>query len=122
MESMYQRTQIQEESMYYETLKHNGQLPVIGVNTFLAKDGSPTVLPTEVIRSTEGEKERQIQTRQSVQARFAQKSEAALQHLQETAIRNENTFEALMEASKQCTLGQLTHTLYQVGGQYRRNM
>ena len=122
METMYQRSQIQEESMYYETLKHTGELPLIGVNTFLSSKGSPTVTPGEVIRATTQEKEDQIETRNSLQERNKERTEATLKKVQEAALRNENMFEALMEATKVCTLGQITNALFAVGGQYRRNM
>ncbi|NEN22903.1 methylmalonyl-CoA mutase family protein [Cryomorpha ignava] len=122
METMYQRSQIQEESMYYETLKHTGELPLIGVNTFLSSKGSPTVTPGEVIRATTQEKEDQIETRNALQERNKKRTEATLKKVQEAALRNENMFEALMEATKICTLGQITNALFAVGGQYRRNM
>ena len=122
MERMYQRNKIQEESLHYETLKHTGELPLIGVNTFLNKKGSPTVLPGEVIRSTTEEKEQQIQNLHTFWKRNEGKSAAALAQLKQTAIQNGNLFEALMETVKYCSLGQITHALYEVGGQYRRNM
>jgi isobutyryl-CoA mutase len=122
MERMYQRNKIQEESLHYEMQKHTGEYPIVGVNTFLNKNGSPTILPTEVIRSTTEEKEFQINTLQSFQQRHLQKSEEALKKLQEVAIANGNLFEALMETVKCCSLGQITNALYKVGGQYRRNM
>ncbi len=122
METMYQRSKIQEESLYYETLKHTGELPIIGVNTFIGKDGSPTVLPGEVIRATDLEKEEQIETLRNLHQTHAGASKDALRRLQQVAIQNGNTFEALMEAVKCCSLGQITHALYEVGGQYRRNM
>ena len=122
MERMYQRNKIQEESLHYETLKHNGELPLIGVNTFLNKKGSPTLLPGEVIRSTTEEKEQQIQNLISFQKRNASKSKDALSRLQLAAINNENLFAELMETVKYCSLGQITNALYAVGGQYRRNM
>ena len=122
METMYQRSKIQEESLYYETLKHTGEYPIIGVNTFLSKDGSPTILPKEVIRSTKEEKENQINTLGQLKKAREEQSVAALKALQQSAIRNENMFAALMEAVKSCSLGQITHALYEVGGQYRRNM
>lgn len=122
MESMYQRGKIQEESLYYETLKHNGDYKLIGVNTFLSKDGSPTIIPEGVIRSTEEEKNIQISTRDSVKATYSRNAPQSLSHLQQVAINNENLFDALLEVSKSCTLGQITNALYQVGGQYRRNM
>jgi methylmalonyl-CoA mutase len=122
METMYQRGKIQEESLYYETLKHTGELPIVGVNTYLSSEGSPTIIPQEVIRSTKEEKEFQIQTRLLQQKRNEEKSKKALNSLQMAAIQNKNMFEELMEASKYCTLGQITHSLFEVGGQYRRNM
>ena len=122
METMYQRSKIQEESLYYETLKHTGEFPIIGVNTFLSKDGSPTVLPREVIRSTKDEKNNQIHTLQNLHKANVGKSEEILNKLKLGAIQNKNLFEALMETVKYCSLGQVTHALYEVGGQYRRNM
>ncbi len=122
MERMYQRNKIQEESLFYEHQKHTGELPLIGVNTFLNKMGSPTILPSEVIRSTTEEKEQQIQNLHSFQKRNEEKSEMALKRLKEIAIVNGNLFEELMETVKYCSLGQITNALYEVGGQYRRNM
>ncbi|MFN4008089.1 MAG: methylmalonyl-CoA mutase family protein [Chitinophagaceae bacterium] len=122
MERMYQRNKIQEESLYYEHLKHTGDLPIIGVNTFLNKNGSPTVLPAEVIRSTTEEKEQQIQNLAAFHKRNQNKSAEMLQRLQQVAINNGNLFAELMETVKYCSLGQITNALYQVGGQYRRNM
>ena len=122
METMYQRSKIQEESLYYETLKHNGEYPIIGVNTFLSKDGSPTILPREVIRANESEKIQQINTRTRVQSIDRENALQKLQGLQQVAVNNQNIFDALMDASKHATLGDLTHSLYAVGGQYRRNM
>ena len=122
METMYQRSKIQEESLYYETLKHNGEYPIVGVNTFLNKKGSPTVTPGEVIRATEEEKQYQISTLQAFQQRNEQVVPQLLKQLQTKAIVGENIFESLMEACKYCSLGQISHALYEVGGQYRRNM
>jgi len=122
MERMYQRSKIQEESMYYEQLKHNGEYPIVGVNTFLSDDGSPTIVPKEVIRSTDFEKQRQIANVEALWRRDKAKTAAALDTLQQAALRNENTFAALMEAVKDCSLGQITKALFEVGGQYRRNM
>jgi methylmalonyl-CoA mutase len=122
MERMYQRNKIQEESLHYETLKHTGELPIIGVNTFLNKKGSPTILPSEVIRSTTEEKEQQIRNLQDFKSRNVSRSQQALAELQQVAVTNGNIFEELMETVKYCTLGEITHALYQVGGQYRRNM
>lgn len=122
MEMMYQRNKIQEESLYYETLKHTGEYPIIGVNTFLSSTGSPTILPQEVIRSTSEEKQQQIENVRSFQEINKEAAENALKVLKHTAVRNENIFDALMEAAKYCSLGQMSQALYQVGGQYRRNM
>ena len=122
METMYQRSKIQEESLYYETLKHNGEFPIIGVNTFLSKEGSPTVLPKEVIRATKEEKENQIKSLQELSEAQQSKGVHALNDLKKKAIINDNLFEELMETTKYCSLGQITQALYEVGGQYRRNM
>ncbi|MEP2934877.1 MAG: methylmalonyl-CoA mutase family protein [Gilvibacter sp.] len=122
METMYQRSKIQEESLYYETLKHNGEFPIIGVNTFLSSKGSPTVQPAEVIRATEEEKQAQIDTLENLKTFFEKQSPELITNLQKKAIENENIFEALMEVCKKCSLGQITHSLFEVGGQYRRNM
>jgi len=122
MERMYQRNKIQEESLYYEHMKHTGELPLIGVNTFLNKKGSPTLVPNEVIRSTKEEKEQQIANLQAFWKRNEGKSDAALKNLKQVAINNGNLFAELMETVKYCSLGQITHALYEVGGQYRRNM
>ncbi|WP_405576507.1 methylmalonyl-CoA mutase family protein [Winogradskyella sp. Asnod2-B02-A] len=120
METMYQRSKIQEESLYYETLKHSGKFPIIGVNTFLSSKGSPTVIPAEVIRATEEEKQFQIKTLKNLHE--ANDTTALLKDLQQRAINNENIFEALMEVCKVCSLGEITSSLFEVGGQYRRNM
>jgi methylmalonyl-CoA mutase len=122
METMYQRNKIQEESLYYETLKHTGEYPIIGVNTFLSKNGSPTIIPQEVIRSTTEEKEKQIFNVQAFQEHHASEAQQALNHLKQVAVSDGNIFDALMEAAKVCSLGQMSNALYQVGGQYRRNM
>jgi len=122
METMYQRSKIQEESLYYETLKHSGQYPIIGVNTFLNKKGSPTIIPDEVIRATEEEKEFQIQTVKNLPKKYESEAKEQLKKVQQAAINNQNIFEALMEATKYCSLGQITQALFKVGGQYRRNM
>ena len=122
METMYQRKKIQEESLYYETLKHTGEYPIVGVNTFLNKNGSPTIVPGEVIRATEEEKEFQITTLKAFQERNSASTAQALKQLQTAAIAGKNIFEELMEVCKICSLGQISHALYEVGGQYRRNM
>lgn len=122
MERMYQRTKIQEESLYYESLKHSGELPIVGVNTFLDPQGSPTIVPEEVIRSTIEERELAITTRDQFKARNAEHAPGALRNLCTVATEHGNLFDALMQACKVCTLGQLSGALYKVGGQYRRNM
>ncbi len=122
MERMYQRSKIQEESLYYETLKHDGRLPIIGVNTFLDPKGSPTVTPPEVIRATKEEKDYAITSRDAFWKRNAEVAPKALEAVQRAALDGGNVFAALMEACKVCTLGQLSSALYKVGGQYRRNM
>ena len=122
METMYQRNKIQEESLYYETLKHTGEYPIIGVNTFLSKNGSPTIIPQEVIRSTTEEKEKQISNVKAFQEHHSSEAQQALNHLKQVAVSDGNIFDALMEAAKVCSLGQMSNALYQVGGQYRRNM
>ncbi|AWW31911.1 methylmalonyl-CoA mutase [Echinicola strongylocentroti] len=122
METMYQRGKIQEESLHYETLKHAGTYPIIGVNTFLSSAGSPTVTPGEVIRATREEKEEQIKAIDNLHKKYKTQSTALLNDLKEAAVDNENLFSQLMEAAKHCSLGQITHALYEVGGQYRRNM
>ena len=122
METMYQRSKIQEESLYYETLKHTGEYPIVGVNTFLSSKGSPTIIPNEVIRATKEEKEFQIDMLAALHKRNAEKSAGLLGQLQKTAIMNQNLFTSLMEVTKYCSLGQITNALFEVGGQYRRNM
>jgi len=122
METMYQRSKIQEESLYYETLKHSGKLPIIGVNTFLTENGAKTVVPGEVIRATENEKEYQIQMLEQLHLTWKDECQAQLKELQRAASKNENIFEKLMEAGKYASIGQITNTLFNVGGQYRRNM
>ncbi|WP_299757333.1 methylmalonyl-CoA mutase family protein [uncultured Pontibacter sp.] len=122
METMYQRGKIQEESLYYETLKHTGEYPIIGVNTFLSSKGSPTVIPTEVIRATEEEKKYQINMVHMLQEGNSSKSAEMLTKLQQMAINNGNIFEEMMDTVKYCSLGQITNALFEVGGQYRRNM
>ena len=122
METMYQRSKIQEESLYYETLKHSGEYPIIGVNTFLNKKGSPTIIPKEVIRATEKEKKYQISMLEELHKGSKNKSAELLTKLQDAAIQNKNIFGLLMEAGKVCSLGEITNALFEVGGQYRRNM
>ena len=122
MERMYQRSKIQEESLHYESMKHSGELPIVGVNTFLSSEGSPTITPSEVIRSSEAEKQFAIDSKEAFQKRNVEASSQALEKLKEAAIKNRNLFESLMETTKVCTLGQISGALYEVGGQYRRNM
>ena len=123
METMYQRGRIQDESLYYESRKHDGSLPIVGVNTFLGdQGGAGEPGEAELIRSTEDEKRAQVAGTRGFQAAHAAEGEAALARLREVAARGGNTFAELMEAVKVCTLGQITHALYEVGGQYRRNM
>jgi methylmalonyl-CoA mutase len=122
METMYQRGKIQEESLYYETLKHTGEYPIIGVNTFLSSKGSPTILPQEVIRATTEEKEYQISMLRNLHKFQSHRKEAAIEKVQQAAVENKNMFSELMEATKVCSLGQITRALFEVGGQYRRNM
>lgn len=122
METMYQRGKIQEESLHYEMLKHTGEYPIIGVNTFLSSEGSPTVTPGEIIRATEAEKEVQIQTLNNLHDAKSEEIENQILLLKKKAVNNENVFSQLMEAVKFCSLGQITRALYEVGGQYRRNM
>ena len=122
METMYQRGKIQEESLYYENLKHSGEMPIIGVNTFLGSEGSKTVIPGEIIRATETEKEYQINMLEQLHSTWSEESKNALSKLKQKAINNENVFEALMDAAKYSSIGQITDALFHVGGQYRRNM
>jgi methylmalonyl-CoA mutase len=122
METMYQRSKIQEESMHYEMLKHTGEYPIIGVNTFLNSKGSPTIIPSEVIRATKEEKEYQIEMLLDLIENNSRVSKQKIEELQQSAIQNQNIFEVMMEAAKTCSLGQITNSLFEVGGQYRRNM
>jgi methylmalonyl-CoA mutase len=122
METMYQRGKIQEESLYYETLKHTGEFPIIGVNTFLSSKGSPTVIPAEVIRATEEEKMYQINMLNDLQISHKNIKQKSLDSLQSSALHNRNIFAEMMEVAKTCSLGQMTSSLFEVGGQYRRNM
>ena len=122
METMYQRGKIQEESLYYESLKNNGKLPIIGVNTFLSRQGSPTILPGEVIRAAESEKKYQITMLGELHKTFSDEVVVQQKKLIDAATKNHNIFEALIEATKVCSIGQITQALFSVGGQYRRNM
>lgn len=122
METGYQRGKIQEESLWYEKLKDSGQLPIIGVNTFLSSKGSPTVVRSEVIRSTEEEKQNQLMTLKNLHRAWESEAPTALDRLKEAVTADRNTFEILMESCKVCSIGQITHSLYRIGGRYRRNM
>ena len=122
METMYQRSRIQEESLHYEMLKHTGEFPIIGVNTFLAKNGSPTLTPGEVIRAEQGEKEGQLLQVETMHKRYETESREAIGRVKKAAVDGENVFESLLDAVKNCTLGQLSEALFEVGGAYRRNM
>jgi methylmalonyl-CoA mutase len=123
METMYQRGKIQEESLYYETLKHDGRLPIVGVNTFLAEtDASQEHQGAALIRSTEEEKQDQVQAVQAFQRRHAERTAAVVAQLQDTAASGGNVFGALMEAVRHASLGQVSRALYAVGGQYRRSV
>ncbi|MCX2574586.1 methylmalonyl-CoA mutase family protein [Pedobacter sandarakinus] len=122
METMYQRGKIQEESLHYEMLKHTGEYPIVGVNTFLNKNGSPTIVPGEVIRATEDEKQYQISQLAKFQERNTDVAQNLIKQLQKSAVAGDNIFEQLMEVCKVCSLGQISNALYEVGGQYRRNM
>ncbi|MEY2800771.1 MAG: hypothetical protein RL513_355, partial [Pseudomonadota bacterium] len=122
METGYQRGKIQEESMHYEMLKHTGEHPIIGVNTFRNPHGDPVPEHIELARSTEDEKQGQLQRLQDFHARHAGEAPAMLARLQRAVIDNANVFEVLMDAVRVCSLGQITNALFEVGGQYRRNM
>jgi len=122
METMYQRNKIQEESLYYEHKKHNGELPIMGVNTFLSSTGSPTTTPGEIIRATPEEKEYQLDTVAELHKTFNDIAPKKLLELQKTATEHKNVFNTLMETAKVCSIGQITNALFNVGGQYRRNM
>jgi methylmalonyl-CoA mutase len=122
METMYQRSKIQEESLYYEELKHSGQLPIMGVNAFLSSKGSPTTIPGEVIRATKKEKEYQISMLKELHKTYSNEAQEWLEKLKHTSVQNKNVFETLMEVTKYASIGQITNSLFEVGGQYRRNM
>jgi methylmalonyl-CoA mutase len=122
METGYQRGKIQEESLFYERQKHDGSYPIIGVNTFRNPNGSATAESIELARSTDGEKQSQLTRLRQFHERNADTSPKLLERLRRTVIENGNTFEVLMDAVRGCSLGEITHTLYDVGGRYRRNM
>ena len=123
MDTMYQRGKIQDESLYYESIKHDGTLPIVGVNTFLPPDGGHgEVGEIELMRSTGHEKDQQVTNVEAFRMAHRQEGEPRLAHLQQMARERKNTFEALIEAAKSCSLGSMSHALYDVGGEYRRNM
>jgi methylmalonyl-CoA mutase len=122
METGYQRGRIQDESMHYEMLKHTGELPIVGVNTFRNPHGDVVLEKLELARSTEDEKQSQLKRLQDFHARNASEAPAMLKRLQQAVIENRNVFEVLMDAVRVCSLGQVTNALFEVGGQYRRNM
>jgi methylmalonyl-CoA mutase len=122
METGYQRGKIQEESMHYEHLKHSGEYPIVGVNTFRNPHGDPVPAKLELIRSTEEEKQSQLRRLRAFQERNASLAKPTLKRLQQAVIDNENVFAVLMDAVRVCSLGQITHALFEVGGQYRRSM
>ncbi len=122
METMYQRGKIQEESLYYEFLKHTGELPIMGVNTFLSSKGSPTIIPSHVIRATPEEQHYQINMLDQLHRTWQSESQQQILDLRRQALHGGNLFSSLIEATKYCSLGQITNALFEVGGQYRRNM
>jgi methylmalonyl-CoA mutase len=123
MDTMYQRSKIQEESLYYESIKHDGTLPIVGVNTFLPPGGGHgEVGEIELMRSTDLEKRQQVANVEAFRSAHWQEGEPRLVHLQQVARERKNTFEALMDVAKYCSLGSMSHSLYDVGGEYRRNM
>jgi methylmalonyl-CoA mutase len=122
METMYQRSKIQEESLHYETQKHSGELPIVGVNTFLDPHAQQGVVETALIRSEEQEKEDQVAQVEALGERHRARAAASLDTLRQAALAGGNVFAALMEAAKVCTLGQMSAALYEIGGQYRRSM
>jgi methylmalonyl-CoA mutase len=122
MDTMYQRGKIQEESLFYESKKHDGSLPIVGVNTFLPPDGHGEVGAIELMRSSEDEKNQQVANVGAFRAMHSEETGPQLKKLQHVARERRNTFEALMEAGRVCSLGSMSHALYEVGGEYRRNM
>jgi methylmalonyl-CoA mutase len=123
MDTMYQRSKIQDESMYYEHKKHDGSLPLIGVNTFLGgKESHAEGGEVELMRSTDEEKDQQVKNVEEFRHFHQAEAEQQLLKLQKVARERGNTFEALVDAGKVCSLGSMSHALYEVGGEYRRNM
>jgi len=122
METGYQRGRIQDESMLYEHRKHDGSYPIVGVNTFLGAHPHEAPPPIALARSTEDEKQSQLERLRAFQARHRDAAPAALERLRQAVIDDRNVFAVLMDAVRVCSLGQITHALFEVGGQYRRNM
>jgi len=122
METGYQRGKIQEESLYYERKKHDGSYPLIGVNTFRSPTGDAELKAIELARSTDAEKRSQLERLHAFQERHCREAPEMLERLRRVVIDNGNTFEVLLDAVRCCSLGQITQTLYAVGGRYRRNM
>jgi len=122
METGYQRGRIQDESMLYEQRKHDGSLPIIGVNTFLNPDGDEVPATLELARSDDAEKRDQIERLRSFQERHALERPPALERLRQAALAGENLFAVLMDTVRSCSLGEITDTLFEVGGRYRRNV
>jgi methylmalonyl-CoA mutase len=122
METGYQRGKIQEESMYYEHRKHDGSYPIVGVNTFRNAHADAVPQKIELIRSSEEEKQSQLKRLRAFHAKNSSQSKAMLERLRQAVIANDNVFGVLMDAVRVCSLGQITHALFEVGGQYRRNM
>jgi methylmalonyl-CoA mutase len=122
MDTMYQRSKIQEESLYYESMKHDGTLPIVGVNTFLPPDGHGEVGEIELMRSSGKEKDQQVANVEAFREVHREEGAPQLVRLQQVARERNNTFAALMDAARACSLGSMSHSLYDVGGEYRRNM
>ena len=122
METMYQRSRIQEESLHYESLKHSGKLPLVGINTFLDANPAETEIPLPLSRSTEEEKQMQLASLAQFHQFHAHEKEKVCQQLRTACLENKNIFATLMETVKVCSLGQISQELYRYGGQYRRNM
>jgi methylmalonyl-CoA mutase len=122
MDTMYQRSKIQEESLYYESLKHDGRLPIVGVNTFLPPDGHGEVGEIELMRSSDAEKDQQVRNVEAFRDANREQGDPCLAQLQQVARERKNTFDAMMSAARYCSLGSMSRALYDVGGEYRRNM
>jgi methylmalonyl-CoA mutase len=122
METGYQRSRIQEESMVYEHRKHDGSYPIVGVNTFRNPHADPAPQKIELIRSSEEEKQSQLKRLRDFHKKHAKDAPEMLERLRQAVVKDENVFAVLMDAVRVCSLGQITHALFEVGGQYRRNM